>query len=39
MKKYIVTTDLNSDSEQKFVSEHEKIICEIISKSYLIGNT
>ena len=39
MKKYIVTTDLNSDSEQKFDSEHERIICEIISKSYLIGNT
>jgi hypothetical protein len=39
MKKYIVTTDMHTNSEQKFDSERESIICEIISKTYLGGNT
>ena len=38
MKKYIVTTDMHTNSEQKFDSERESIICEIISKTYLGGN-
>lgn len=39
MKKYIVTTDMQTNSEQKFESAQERIICEIISKTYLGGNT
>ena len=39
MKKYIVTTDMEADSEQEFDSERERIICEVISKIYLAGNT
>ncbi len=39
MKKYIVTTDMQTNSEQKFESAQESIICEIISKTYLFGNT
>jgi hypothetical protein len=38
MKKYIVTTDMHTNSEQKFESAQESIICEIISKTYLGGN-